>query len=95
MFILLCIHSFTTVIDHCVSAPCLNQGKCTNLRNDFSCECELGYRGKRCQEEKNECVDKPCYGNAACIDKVSFTIGKLFAVSLSAVNCGVFTVLFV
>lgn len=63
---------FFLVIDHCVSSPCLNSGRCINLREDFTCECTAGYRGKRCQEEKNECVDEPCYGEAACIDKVRF-----------------------
>ena len=70
--------NFLPVIDHCVSSPCLNNGQCTSLREDFVCECAPGYRGKRCQEEKNECFDEPCYGNAACIDKVRFCFMKHF-----------------
>ena len=61
---------FSLDIDRCISSPCLNGGACTSQFDGFTCTCKPGYRGKRCQEEKNECADKPCYGNAACIDKV-------------------------
>ena len=38
-----------TDINECLSNPCLNDGKCENKINSYSCECVNGYTGNRCQ----------------------------------------------
>lgn len=35
--------------------PCQNNGLCINLVNDFQCSCALGYSGKNCEININEC----------------------------------------
>ena len=40
---------FNTLVRPCASSPCVNGGKCTNLKKSFRCECPAGYKGKRCQ----------------------------------------------
>lgn len=34
----------------CRSNPCHNNGQCSVTWNDFACLCEVGYKGKQCQE---------------------------------------------
>ena len=38
-----------TDIDECGSNPCLNNGKCKDLIDKYTCECVGGYTGDRCQ----------------------------------------------
>lgn len=33
----------------CFRSPCLNGGTCEDLGTDFSCHCQAGYTGRRCQ----------------------------------------------
>ena len=35
-------------INDCDSNPCSNNGNCTNLVNDFMCECITGYTDANC-----------------------------------------------
>ena len=35
--------------DDCTPIPCLNNGTCTNLFNDYNCTCEHGYFGYNCE----------------------------------------------
>ena len=37
-------------IDDCEPAPCLNNGICMDLLNDYNCTCAPGYKGKNCSE---------------------------------------------
>ncbi|CAJ0583605.1 unnamed protein product, partial [Mesorhabditis spiculigera] len=46
--------------------PCA-YGKCKNTFNDFKCECEPGWMGKKCNT-KDHCSDKPCEEAATCIN---------------------------
>ena len=62
--------SFTDM-DDCKSSPCLNNGHCIDLKDNFLCQCKDGFWGKRCEKEVNECALIPCNNNATCIDKVS------------------------
>ena len=39
-----------TVTDNCDPNPCKEDGLCTNLFNDYSCECIFGLQGKDCSE---------------------------------------------
>lgn len=33
----------------CFWSPCVNGGTCKDLGTDFSCHCQAGYTGRRCQ----------------------------------------------
>ena len=39
-----------TVTDNCDPNPCKEDGVCTNMLNDFSCDCIFGLEGKDCSE---------------------------------------------
>ena len=43
---------FLIDIDDCSDSPCTN-GTCTDLVADFSCTCDAGYTGKRCDIGKS------------------------------------------
>ncbi len=44
--------SFCSDIDDCASNPCVHATNCTDLQQDFSCECKSGWKGKTCNESK-------------------------------------------
>lgn len=55
----------------CEDSPCVH-GNCTNKAGGaFSCSCEPGYEGERCENEINECNLNLCSNNATCIDKIA------------------------
>ena len=37
---------------------------------NFSCNCEAGWTGQRCDVDIDECASQPCQNNATCTDKV-------------------------
>ena len=37
-------------IDECLAVNCGN-GECVDLIGDFSCDCDLGYEGRYCEEQ--------------------------------------------
>ena len=37
-------------VDECTTTPCFNNGKCSNNRGGYTCQCTEGFRGNRCQE---------------------------------------------
>ena len=39
-----------TVTDNCDPNPCKENGTCTNMFNDYSCQCIFGLQGKDCSE---------------------------------------------
>ena len=43
---------YLTDINECATSPCVNEMKCIDLVNDFACECQPGWRGKKCDESK-------------------------------------------
>lgn len=47
-------------IDECMSQPCENGARCTDLINDFRCDCPRGFFGKRCSSDVDECASNPC-----------------------------------
>ncbi|CAB4057495.1 FAT1_2_3 [Lepeophtheirus salmonis] len=49
----------------CDSSPCLNGGICTNLHNDFHCECPDRLSSKRCTYGKL-CNPNPCLNSGVC-----------------------------
>ncbi|XP_076100714.1 proprotein convertase subtilisin/kexin type 6-like isoform X2 [Mytilus galloprovincialis] len=40
---------FSVDIDQCISAPCENNGTCTNNAYSYNCQCTDGYSGTNCQ----------------------------------------------
>ena len=42
-------HIYFLETDECVSIPCLNDGTCTDLFNDYNCTCATGYIGRNCE----------------------------------------------
>lgn len=53
-------------INECESSPCFNGGTCTDLVNDFSCQCPENFMGKTCLEVYNACSSSPCENGATC-----------------------------
>ncbi|XP_045031201.1 fat-like cadherin-related tumor suppressor homolog isoform X3 [Daphnia magna] len=51
--------------DPCASSPCLFNGRCYNLNNDFRCECPARLSGKRC-EYGRYCNPNPCKNGGIC-----------------------------
>ena len=58
------------MINHCSSNPCLNNGLCISLVNEYRCVCLDDYIGSNCEKMSNECLLNPCLNNGTCIDKV-------------------------
>ncbi|XP_072027329.1 uncharacterized protein [Amphiura filiformis] len=56
--------------DPCLSAPCLNGGRCLVLGDNeaFSCICSSGYAGNRCETPPSPCLSVPCLNGGRCID---------------------------
>ena len=36
-------------INPCASNPCMNNGSCVDLANQYSCSCPAGFSGTRCE----------------------------------------------
>lgn len=41
-----------TDIDDCLPYPCQNNGTCTDLVNDYHCDCVAGFNGRNCENSK-------------------------------------------
>ena len=57
---------YTVPEDHCAADPCVH-GACTNTLAGFTCACEPGYEGARCEDDIDDCSPNPCV-NGACTD---------------------------
>ena len=58
-----CLHP----IDHCYS-----HGKCVDGIDSFSCICDAGYTGRRCNTQINECQpESPCQNGGTCLDRIN------------------------
>ena len=40
--------------DECLSSPCVNSLSCSDLVNDYSCQCKPGWKGKNCDQGKQD-----------------------------------------
>jgi hypothetical protein len=56
-------------IDECAPNPCANNGTCTNLLNDYSCQCATGFSGQRCLSDV--CNPSPCQSGYNCTRTMS------------------------
>ena len=52
-------------------APCKNSGRCVDQTEGYTCECQPGYTGDRCQYNIDDCDSKPCLNGGKCTDKVN------------------------
>jgi len=57
-------------VNECKENPCLNDGRCVDLENDFSCQCTQGFTGKRCQHEVDFCAAEPCRNGGSCTNSL-------------------------
>ena len=39
-------------VNECHSAPCLNDGRCLDMINEYKCQCAYGWTGDRCEVKK-------------------------------------------
>jgi hypothetical protein len=46
----------------------MNGGTCTHGADYFSCACEVGYEGSRCESDVDECASIPCKNGGTCSD---------------------------
>lgn len=60
---------FSFTLDDCAEEPCLLGANCTDLVNDFRCDCPPGFTGKRCEMKIDLCNTNPCV-NGVCVDKL-------------------------
>lgn len=48
---------------------CFNGGTCIDgLGLEYSCFCQAGFTGKKCENETNECDSNPCLNDGRCND---------------------------
>uniref|UniRef100_A0A8C2PQN6 Delta/notch-like EGF repeat containing n=1 Tax=Cyprinus carpio TaxID=7962 RepID=A0A8C2PQN6_CYPCA len=62
---------FCEEFDACHLKPCENNGTCADLRQrdegqNYSCTCQPGFEGDRCQSLVDHCVSGPCRNGATC-----------------------------
>lgn len=50
-------------------SPCLNNGRCRDLINAYSCSCPAPYTGKNCEIYQDPCISNPCGNTATCISE--------------------------
>lgn len=56
--------------NECAGSPCVNAVSCRNLVGDYVCQCQAGWRGKKCEKNVNDCRGQ-CQHGATCIDLVN------------------------
>ena len=59
-----------TNINECAPAPCANDGRCTDLINDYNCTCKPNTHGRHC-----EVVSTNCSYYNPCLSETSRTCG--------------------
>ncbi|KAH0629680.1 hypothetical protein JD844_011936, partial [Phrynosoma platyrhinos] len=64
----------STPINSCILNPCQNGGTChlTDTNQDgFSCSCPIGFEGKKCEVNPDDCEDNDCENNSTCMDGIN------------------------
>ena len=61
-------------VENCASKPCANGGRCTELSNDYTCECTPQFTGKQCTTDVDECaadvLNSCIFGRETCVNTV-------------------------
>lgn len=58
-------------VDDCARVTCLNDGKCKDFLNNFTCDCHPGFEGKFCKRNIDECASGPCRNGGTCLDGIA------------------------
>uniref|UniRef100_K1PT21 Sushi, nidogen and EGF-like domain-containing protein 1 n=1 Tax=Magallana gigas TaxID=29159 RepID=K1PT21_MAGGI len=58
-------------IDECLPDPCHNNGTCTDLVNNYQCNCAAGFNGTNCENNIDECAAQPCQNHGNCVDLIN------------------------
>lgn len=64
-------------LNSCFSSrdPCKNGATCVDkqsgLLNDYECKCMVGYTGKNCEINIDDCIPDPCANKSICIDGIA------------------------
>nr|XP_058967418.1 neurogenic locus notch homolog protein 1-like [Pocillopora verrucosa] len=67
-----------SICSPCAKGPCQNGGTCVAqyYTKSYICVCAIGFTGKECKTNINDCKDDPCLRNGTCIDRLnSFDCG--------------------
>lgn len=56
--------------DSCISNPCHN-GICTDDLVGYTCDCFIGFTGRDCEDNIDDCEKNVCQNNSTCIDGVT------------------------
>ncbi|TRY94199.1 hypothetical protein DNTS_027589, partial [Danionella cerebrum] len=62
---------FCEEFNACHQKPCKNNGSCADIRQrhegqNFTCSCQPGFEGERCQSLIDHCASEPCKNGASC-----------------------------
>jgi hypothetical protein len=58
----------TTMFDQCIAKPCLNNGLCSSSAMSFTCTCQPGFFGTRCEIRQSKCDSVTCLNYGVCIE---------------------------
>ncbi|KAJ8304925.1 hypothetical protein KUTeg_018508 [Tegillarca granosa] len=63
---------YTCILDYdsCISNPCHN-GICTDDLVGYTCDCFIGFTGRDCEDNIDDCENNVCQNNSTCIDGVT------------------------
>lgn len=53
------------------SNPCVNNARCEDLWNAYSCNCTAGFTGLTCSENIDDCLNNECLNGATCVDGIA------------------------
>jgi hypothetical protein len=71
-FAFACVRSASRLLAECASQPCANGATCVEETDSFRCACAVGWAGRLCTSDIDECASSPCAAasNTYCVDRV-------------------------